>query len=276
MLWQIKILLVFNEVSDSYFTMWIDCYFSIINHMTIYVVVLKMIMMPSCPYFILSTPLSLNMWTYFSISASAWGQVRSKLGGVGTSILHHAFISIFIALWVVLHIMSQYLCISSLILQGLHEEGECRQLDSGLEKEQNIRDLFCTTPKVLKLQRKTLLEYIKNIGRRKYQRGATHCPWGWRARPLPRGPHGSPPMPIFWYKVFLAMEKIVRKLSGRSATISRRNLGGTNLGLRWSCSAGETSLGRGKSSPSSSPSILSSGGGQSPSTSSPAPSPLKP
>ena len=99
-------LLVFNEVCDSYLTLWIDCYFSIINHMTIYiyiyVVVIRMIMMPSCPYFILSTPLSPNMWTYFLISAFAWGQARSKLGGVDTSILHHAFISIFIALWAVI------------------------------------------------------------------------------------------------------------------------------------------------------------------------------
>ena len=97
-------LLVFNEVSDSYLTLWIDCYLSIRNRMTIfiYVVVIRMIMMPSCPYFILSTPLSLNMWTCFLLSASTWGQARSKLGGVDTSILHHAFISIFLALWAVI------------------------------------------------------------------------------------------------------------------------------------------------------------------------------
>ena len=97
-------LLVLNEVSDSHFTLCIDYYLSIRNHMTIfiYVVVTRMIMMPSCPYFILSTPLSLNMWTNFSISAFAWGQARSKLGEVDTSILHHAFISIFIALWAVI------------------------------------------------------------------------------------------------------------------------------------------------------------------------------
>ena len=97
-------LLVPNEVSEPYLTLWIDCYLSMRNHMTksIYVAVKRMIMMPSCPYSILSTPLSLNMWTYFSISASAWGQARSKLGGVDTSILHHAFISIFIALWAVI------------------------------------------------------------------------------------------------------------------------------------------------------------------------------
>ena len=95
-------LLVFNKVSDLYFTLWMNCHFSIRNYMSIYIAILKMIMIPSCPYFILSTPLSLNMWTYFSISTFAWGQARSKLGGVDTSILHHAFILIFIALWAVI------------------------------------------------------------------------------------------------------------------------------------------------------------------------------
>ena len=50
-----------------------------------------------------------------------------------------------------LHIMSQYLCLFSPILQGLHEEGECRQLEFCAGKGANIRDLFYTTPKVLKL-----------------------------------------------------------------------------------------------------------------------------
>ena len=48
-----------------------------------------------------------------------------------------------------LHVMSQYLCIFSLILQGLHEEGECPQLEFWTGKRANLRDLFCTTPKVL-------------------------------------------------------------------------------------------------------------------------------
>ena len=52
-----------------------------------------------------------------------------------------------------LHIMSQYLCLFSLLLQGLHEKGECRQLEFWDRKGANIRDLFCTTPKVLKLHR---------------------------------------------------------------------------------------------------------------------------
>ena len=48
------------------------------------------------------------------------------------------------------HFMSQYLWLFSLILQGLHE-GECRQLEFWAGKGANIRDLFCTTPKVPKL-----------------------------------------------------------------------------------------------------------------------------
>ena len=38
-----------------------------------------------------------------------------------------------------------------LILQGLHEEGECRQLEFWTGNWANIRDLFCITSKVLKL-----------------------------------------------------------------------------------------------------------------------------
>ena len=58
-----------------------------------------------------------------------------------------------------LPIMSQYLCLFSLILQGLHEEGECRQLEFWAGKGANIRDLFCTSPKVLKLHG----SYFQNI-----------------------------------------------------------------------------------------------------------------
>ena len=63
-------------------------------------------------------------------------------------------------------------------------------------------------------------------------------PW---ARPLPRGPPGRPPVPIFCYMKSFTLEKIISKLMGRNSTATRRNLGETNLGLRRSCSAGETS-----------------------------------
>ena len=54
-----------------------------------------------------------------------------------------------------LHVMSHYLCLFSLILQGLYEEGECQQLGFWDGKGANIRDLFYTTPKVLKLHEGT-------------------------------------------------------------------------------------------------------------------------
>ena len=109
-------LLVFNKVSDSYFILWMNCYFSIRNYMELYVVVLKMIMIPSCPYFILSTPLSLNMWTYFSISFFAWGQARSKLGELIRPFCIMLLYWYLLHYGLLLHIMSQYLCIFSLIL----------------------------------------------------------------------------------------------------------------------------------------------------------------
>lgn len=58
-----------------------------------------------------------------------------------------------------LHVMSQYLWLFSLILQGLHKEGECRQLGFWAGKGANIRDLFCIAQKVLKLHG----SYFQNI-----------------------------------------------------------------------------------------------------------------
>ena len=90
------------------------------------------------------------------------------------------------------------------------------------------------------------MEIIKNTGRRKSHRGGTPWPRGWEARPLPRGPPGGPPVPIFCYMKSFVREKIISKLSGRDSAATRRNLGGTNLGLRQSCSAGDTSLREGE------------------------------
>ena len=99
--------------------------------------------------------------------------------------------------------------------------------------------------------------------------GARPTPW---ARPLPRGPPGGPPVPIFCYMKSFVREKIISKLSGRDSAATRRNLGGTNLGLWRSCFARETSLPDGEIIITNAPLI---GRGQSPSTSSSALSHLK-
>ena len=77
-----------------------------------------------------------------------------------------------------------------------------------------------------------------------HERGGRAHPY--KARPLPRGPPGDPPVPIFCYMNSFVRRKIISKLSGRDSAATRRNLGGTNLGLWRSCSTGDTSLGEGE------------------------------
>ena len=75
-------------------------------------------------------------------------------------------------------------------------------------------------------QQNAVSENIKNIWRKKPTRGAIGCPRGWGARPLPRGAPDGPPMPIFSYMRCFDLEKIIRRLSGPDAAVSRRNRGG--------------------------------------------------
>ena len=94
--------------------------------------------------------------------------------------------------------------------------------------------------------------------------------------PLSPGPPGGLPASIFCYMKGFPLEKIMGKLTGRNSTATRRNLGGMNLGLSRSCSAGDTSLREGEIIAIVITNAPLIGRGQSPSTSSPAPSPLKP
>ena len=106
-------------------------------------------------------------------------------------------------------------------------------------------------------------------------RGPTPCSRGWGARPLPRGPPGGSPTSIFSYMKSFDEKKIRSNLSGQDSAATRRNLGGTNLELRQSCSAGDTSLQEGEIITIVITNAPLIGRGQSPSTSSPAPSHLQ-
>ena len=117
--------------------------------------------------------------------------------------------------------------------------------NSGLEKEQ-ILETYSAQVQSPETPRKSVLEYIKNIGRRKHQRGASHRPCGWRARPYLLGHLAGPRCPSSGLRCLLPWKKIRRKLSRRSTAVSRRNLGRSNLGLWRSYSAGETSLQEGE------------------------------
>ena len=118
----------------------------------IYVVVLRMIMMPSCPYFIfIDTSISKHVDIFFDFDFSLEDKRGLSLGELIRPFCIMLLYQYLLHYGLLLHIMSQYLCLFSLILQGLHEEGECRQLEFWAGKGANITDLFCTAPKVLKL-----------------------------------------------------------------------------------------------------------------------------
>ena len=119
---------------------------------SIYVVVIRMIMMPSCPYFIfIDTSISKHEDIFFDFGFSLEDKRGLSLGELIRPFCIMLLYRYLLHYGLLLHIMSQYLCLFSLILQGLHEEGECRQLEFWAGKGANIRDLFCATPKVLKL-----------------------------------------------------------------------------------------------------------------------------
>ena len=95
-------------------------------------------------------------------------------------------------------------------------------------------------------------KYIKNTESNNFTRGphpahkgggARPTPW---ARPLPRLPPGGPSVALFCYMESFDGKKIISHLFGRNSPTTRRNLGGTNLGLWRSCSAGDTSLREGE------------------------------
>ena len=97
----------------------------------------------------------------------------------------------------------------------------------------------CKSPET---SREHVSEYIKNIGRKKYQRRATHRPRGWGARPCLVG-HliglRCPSLSILSLSPW-------KKSEGSFRDEAPPSRGGTNLGLWRSCSAGETSLREGE------------------------------
>ena len=152
------------------------------------------------------------MRTYFSILASAWGQARSKLGGVDTSILHHAFISIFIALWAIItHYMSILMAILSYFTRFTMKRGNAGSWNFGWKRSKHWKPiLHCS--KRPETPRNLFLDLIRIIERKKYLRGPHPVQEGggappYWARPLSPGPPGGPPVSIFCYMKAFTLEK---------------------------------------------------------------------
>ena len=171
----------------------------------------------------------------------------------------------------------------SLIICKVHTRREnTGSWNSGPEKATSGH-LFYTTPNELKTSWRFFMEYIRIIGTNNHQRGPTR--WAkpaWARQGAQARPGGlCPPRPTFSAILLVYKSFWPRKNKERTFGMERRLLE-AKLGQEHFCPPvewfrwGELPSRRGKSSSSSSPTTLPSWGGQSPSTSSPAPSHLKP
>ena len=115
--------------------------------------------------------------------------------------------------------------------------------NSGLEKEQILETYSAQLQKSWNFT-EVIFRINKKYWAKKLPEGGHTLAMrvGGTPYPLPRGPPGGPLLPIFYYMKGFYLEKIISKLSGRSVAVSRWNLGRSNLGIRRSYSAGETSL----------------------------------
>ena len=107
--------------------------------------------------------------------------------GTDTSILHHAFISIFIALWAVItHCISILMAILSYFTRFTMKRGNAGSWNSGWKRSKCWKPILHSSENP-ETPRKSFLELIRIIERRKHQRGPTPWPRGWGARPTPLG-----------------------------------------------------------------------------------------
>ena len=134
--------------------LWIDHHLNISNHMTksIYVVVMRIIMMPSCPYFIFIDASTSKHEDIFIVIGFSLEDMR----GLSLGELIHPFCIMLLDQYLLhyellLQIIYQYLWLFSLILQGFPWRGGMPAAGILARKGANIGNLFCTAPKVLKL-----------------------------------------------------------------------------------------------------------------------------
>ena len=142
-------------------------------------------MMPSCPYFIFIDASTSKHEDIFIVIGFPLEDKRGlSLGELIRPFYIMLLYRYLLHYGLLLHIMSQYLCLLSLILQGLHDEGECRQLEFWAGKGANITDLFFTAPKVLKLHGGTFWNIYKILDKES-TRGGPHLATRVGVRPTP-------------------------------------------------------------------------------------------
>ena len=120
------------------------------------------------------------------------------LADADTSILHHAFISIFIALWAVItHYISILMAILSYFIRFTMKRGNAGSWNSGWKRSKHRKHiLHCS--KRPETPRNLFLELIRIIERKKHLRGPTPWPEGGGApTPTGRAPYLLVPLMAF-------------------------------------------------------------------------------
>ena len=217
-----------------------------------FVDVIIIYMMLLFPYFVfIDTSLSKHVEMFF-ILVFAWEQARSKLGGVDTSILHHVFLLLFTMFLCIIMLYGVIPMPVSLIICKVYTKREnAGNWNSRLKKATSELPILHISKWAKNLQR-IILQYMKNIGANNYRRGPTR--WAqsiWVCQGAQARPGGlCPPRPTSGAHLLVCKSFWPRKskgwLSGRSAAVSRRNLGRSTFALRRSDSAGGTSLPEGE------------------------------
>ena len=145
----------------------------------------ELIMMPSCPYFILSTPLPLNMRTYLSLSASAWGQARLSWYVHFASCFYIDIYCIMGCYYTLCHNTYGY----SLLFYKVYIRREnAGSWNSGLENEQILETYSAQLQKSWNSTEHLKINKEKSLPKMK-ARGPTPCSRGWGAPPLGRAPY---------------------------------------------------------------------------------------
>ena len=139
-----------------------------------FVAVIIIYMMLLCLYFIfIDTSLSLSMWTCFSISVFTWGQARSKLEGSWYVHFASCFPTVIYEVFMHNNAFWSNSNAFSLIICKVHTKRENSGSWKSGPRKATSGYLFCTTPNKMKLYGYFFMEYMRNIGANKYQRGPT-------------------------------------------------------------------------------------------------------
>ena len=132
-----------------------------------------MIMMLSCPYFIfIDTSISKHVDIFFDFGFSLEDKRGLSLGELIRPFCIMLLYRYLLHYGLLFHVMSQYLCLLSLILQGLHEEGECGQLGFWLEKEQILETYSAQLQKSWNFTNDVFQIYKKHWAQELHQGGA--------------------------------------------------------------------------------------------------------